>query len=457
MTLPTYTVSFAILLCSLAACVGPNTTESLTPAFSTRASDSATSKSGVEADANTPLAQVVKNHPRVAAARADFESATRRVSVASGDYYPTLNLSSEAGRERLDKVGTGADTSLLYNQTTLKISQLLSDFGRTKSKVLESEITAARNEVQFFQTQQQVWLDVLTAIIELRRARALYDVAIKSEASVREQTQLEEARLEAGGGASRDVLQLKTQLAGAKARRIAAWGDVLNAETGFHTLFGFAPPDNLSRYPTRFRTGTIPRSADQAVAAAMEKNPSVLGAELDAKLAVQSAISAKKQEYSPVLEAVGEQRYKNNSGGVAGHQKETVVKLMLNIPVNLGPKSIASVEAAEKDAEAAKLRFEDARNATETSVRLAWQALVTARLTAESREEQASLALEFFELAKQGNELGTTGQLEVLSSETGYSSAQADAFSSRIDVKLAEIRLVEALGIPLGQSMTKLN
>lgn len=86
----------------------------------------------------------------------------------------------------------------------------------------KAKLRLARAQLGILQTRQEVMFQAIRAALQVKRSQAVLDYANRSEASVRRQTGLEEAKLQSGGGYSTDVLQAKTQLAGAKTRRLYA-------------------------------------------------------------------------------------------------------------------------------------------------------------------------------------------------------------------------------------------
>ena len=69
--------------------------------------------------------------------------------------------------------------------------------------------------------------------------------ARQSVANIKKQTELEDAAVTAGGGLTSDVLQAKTQLAGAQARLIQFEGVLATSRHEFEYVFN-SFPDNLN-------------------------------------------------------------------------------------------------------------------------------------------------------------------------------------------------------------------
>ena len=87
--------------------------------------------------------------------------------------------------------------------------------------------------------RQDILLRAIVAYLNILRAQGVLKFAVRSEANIKRQTELENARVERGAGLSTDVLQAKQQLAGAQARRVRARGALAVARNSYKTVFGF--------------------------------------------------------------------------------------------------------------------------------------------------------------------------------------------------------------------------
>ena len=411
------------------------------------------SSTGARSASLERMEELVERHDRVAAAAADLEAAQNRVQVALGDLYPTLDASASGGRERLDKPGNGTDTNQNFGEVSFKVTQLLWDHGKTNADIESARLALARAEIQYFQVKQQIWLEAVSAIVNLQRNRQILAFANQSEQNIRNQTGLEEARVSAGGGLSTDVLQSKTQLAGAQSRRIVAQGALRNAENRYRAVFGSPPPRDGSHFKVALRSGALPKSVRAAIQFSYMQNAQLRIAAIDEAVAGQTVESTRRGEFSPTIKAIAEQTYKHNVSGVQGREENSSIKVQLDFPFNLGLTSIDTLRAVQSDAVAASHRVRDAQRTVEEQVRVAWQNLETARLNAASLGDQASLAEAFLELARQERALGNRGLIDVLSGETALINSRSDAASSRADILIAEYTLINAIGRPMIEAL----
>ena len=116
------------------------------------------------------------------------------------------------------------------------------------------------------------------------------------------------------------------------------------------------------------------------------------------------------------------------------------------MPFNLGFIAYDSVKAAELAESAKHNALYDTKIIVERKNRDAFQKLQTARLTAQSLQEQADIAEAFLELARVERQLGNRSLIDILSGEVSLINARSDAISAQYDAILAILSLVEVMG-----------
>lgn len=151
------------------------------------------------------LVRLSLDHDKVRAAVADLEAARQRRREATADWYPTLDQTANYGYENQTKPDA-RDTSAPFWEYDVSLTQKLWDFGKTGAAIAKAELQLKRSEVALTAAQQDLILEASTAYVELVRARQMRASAQASESNIREQTGLEEARVESGSGLSTDVL-----------------------------------------------------------------------------------------------------------------------------------------------------------------------------------------------------------------------------------------------------------
>lgn len=391
------------------------------------------------------LTDTVENHDRVLAAKADVASARSSAREALGDWFPELETTLVYGWESQEK-HEAANTSTPFKELDLSLTQLLWDFGKTNASVESARLDLESSRATLDKTRRDIILEAAQAYANLLRAGKILDYAKSSEENIRKQTGLEEARVETGSGLSTDVLQAKRELAAAEARRIDSEGSLISSENRFQAVFGFRTGDSSGLTRLTANHLPLPESLEAALAEALENNPDLIIARIDEDSARQDIREARAEEFFPTIEGTVERKWKYDVAGTLEYKGETLAKVEMSLPLNLGLTGIDAVDSAIHDLVSKQRTLADTRRTVEESVRNAWQQLTTARNKARSLRNQEAIAGAFLDLARQERALGQRSLIDVLSGETALINAQSDAASAETDVVIAAYDLLNAVG-----------
>lgn len=407
------------------------------------------------------LPALLTSNNKVLAAKADLEAARQRVNVAWGGWYPNLSLTSWVGRQSIhpnQETGTPR-TGASAHETDVSLSQLLYDFGKTNSQIDLAAIALALSDLQAATVEQTLLLDAVSSYVDLIKSREVVSYSRQSEDNIRHQTGLEEARVDQGAGYTTDVLQAKTQLAGAEAQRLLAEGAQANAVSHFKAVYLRDPgPAAGFRRPST-PADLLPRTVEDAVRIALTENPQVQSARTTVRLAEEGMHNTTLSALAPDLKVVAEAKDKSDVDGQFGRRREYVGKVQLSWPLgfNLGLTARNSMLASESGVAAAVAREADARVSVEEQVRKAWQSLATATTVARVQRNQANIAGEFLALARQERQLGLRSLIDVLSGETALINAKSAAASAESDVVTAAAGLLAAIGRLNVETVTRMS
>jgi adhesin transport system outer membrane protein len=397
-----------------------------------------------------PLAEVLDEllatNRKIKAAEADMAAANEQAREALGAWYPKLDVTGDYGYERQLKGGATKDSRLPPREVETKITQLLWDFGAANAAIENARLAYDQARAARDATEQTVLLEGITAYLDLTRRRRLLDFARTSEDNIKRQTALEDARVERGRGVASDVLQAKTQLAGAESRRVRAEGALQQAVNRYVAVFYKEPGDEGALIQPRLPGDRLPANLDDLTKAALEGNPGLARTRLAVAVARNAIDKTKAEKFAPTVNAIGENAYKNDFDGTVGQKHEQMVKVEMKYSLNLGLSGVNAVKAADHAHAASENRLGDAAETLTEQARNAWQEMLTARANAEHLHNQANIAAEFLELARKERDLGRRSLIDVLSAETALINASSDALSADVDVALAVYRILGLMG-----------
>ena len=402
-------------------------------------------KSITDFDLKNALQSVLDNHKTIKAQKIDIKAAEYRLKQARGGYFPTFDLTANYGHENIIKYGPGNNTQLSARDATAKLTQTITDFGLTDSTVETSKLGIKQSKALEKQIKNDLLLRALTSYLRVIQSRESVRYAIQSVSNIKKQTELEDAAVSAGGGLTSDVLQAKTQLAGAQARLIQFEGVLSAAKYEFEYVFGFFPEKLDSLILTKPVFDFLPKTLEDAEKIAKKDNPALITAKITKEIGKEAINTAEASLY-PTIKGTVSHSEKQDFGGIVGFKRETSAKVDLAYPLNLSFSEFAARDAAVESYLATETRIDDQVDMTQQMLRTTWDALSTAQKNAQFLSNQARISKEFLELARTERKAGNRTLLDVLGGETALINAQSDAIAARIEVLINSYTLLSLLG-----------
>jgi len=391
------------------------------------------------------LKSVLNNHKTILATKSDIEAAKLRLKQSRGGYFPSLDVTANYGHENIIKYGPGNNTQLMARDATAKITQTITDFGLTKSTVETSRLSLKQTRATETQIKNDILLRAISAYLRIIQSRESVRFARQSVANIKKQTELEDAAVTAGGGLTSDVLQAKTQLAGAQARLIQFEGVLATSRHEFEYVFNSFPDNLNSLVLLKSVFDKLPKSQEEAEEITMKNNPSLIAARITEDIG-KEAINTAKSSLFPTVKGIVSHSEKQDFGGVVGFKRETSAKLDFAYPLNLSLSEYAGKDAAVESYLATSTRIRDQEDMIKQMLRTTWDGLKTAQQNAQFLTNQARISGEFLELARQERQAGNRTLLDVLGGETALINAQADAIAAKIEVLINSYTLLSLMG-----------
>ena len=391
------------------------------------------------------LNSVLKNHKTILATGTDIEAAKLRVKQSRGGYFPSLDVTANYGHENIIKYGPGNNTQLTARDATAKLTQTITDFGLTKSTVKTSKLTLKQTRALENQIKNDILLRALTAYLRVIQSRESVKYAQQSVKNIKKQTELEDAAVSAGGGLTSDVLQAKTQLAGAQARLIQFEGVLDAAKHEFVYIFGNFPENLDSLMLTKSIIEKLPKSLLDAEKIVIKNNPSLIAARISTDIS-KEAINTARASLFPKIKGIVSHSEKQDFGGIVGFKRESSAKIDFSYPLNLSLSEYAGKDAAVQSYLSTQTRIKDQEDMITQMLRTTWDGLDTAQKNSEFLTNQARISGEFLELARKERQAGNRTLLDVLNGETAFINSQADAIAAKIEVLINSFTLLSLMG-----------
>lgn len=393
------------------------------------------------------LEEAVAKHDLVLAAEARRDAARAGLARARGDRMPHLEVAANVGPEYVDPPGDRDSTTKTRDYQRVTAKQLLYDFGRSGAGIGRARAVLERAEAEVIAARQEVMLQGVTAYLDVIRHKERLRLALESEQRIMDLTGIEETLVTKGAGLASDVLQAKSQLAGAKALRVRVEGQLVLAKNRFLTVFETEPTDELlqSLEPPMIAFERAPGSLDEAVGAAADNSVELIMARHNVDMARQD-LAGSEADLFPRLHLVGEAKRRHNDLGVDGARNEALGMVELTWAVFSGGKERAAIREARSNLADQERRVKELKDRVEERVAAAWQNLLTSRENARLLRDQAEILEEFLDLAKRERLLGTRSLLDVLNGEVGHLNALSNAVPAETDRAIALYQLFFAMG-----------
>jgi outer membrane protein len=392
----------------------------------------------------------IQSHPQIAAAQDMAASSSQRITESRAAYYPTVD-GEITGAQGLyqGRLGAGSlSSSQLFNRfgQGLQVTQLVTDFGRTKNLVAQSQYQAQAAIQNTQATVYDVVVGVNRAYFGVLMAQAYVTVANETVGARQILTDQITALANASLKSQLDVSFAAVNLSEAKLLLIRSQDAVDRAYADLARAIG---QDQAVRYRLADvpSPGAPPDSPDPLISEAIQNRPELRNLQLQLQGA-QSFEQAEADLSHPSVSFIavgGGLPYLGQDPRVAPYGYEGAA-LNVDIPIFNGHLFAARRRTAHYEAQASGERVRNLRQQVERDVRTAWISVSTAwqRIpVTEAFIKQAQLALV---LAQGRYNLGLASIVEITQAQLNLTQAQIENVSATYDYQTAYAELQYTVG-----------
>ncbi len=382
------------------------------------------------------MAIAYESSPALEAARARLRAADEQVSQAHAGTRPLLSLQGDFGLREREAFGStkpaswsiGVDQVLYRGAITAGIDQVAHVVGSARAGLADVE--------------QRVLLEVARSYAEVVLAHAILDRAISNEQRLARHLEATEDRFRLGLFTLTDVAQARARLAGARADRQRALGQVMTASARFRQVVGVSP-ESLGQPAV---PESLPPSLEEATARAVVEHPAVVQAVEDERAAWKSA-DVMASELGPSLNLRAEFKRAKDGGGLE-HVWRDDFRILTSfvVPIYQGGLVSARTREARQNAAALKQQVQSIRRQVEASVVSAWQSLKVVRAEIEAFEEEVAANATALEGATNELQAGLRTVLAVLDAEQALFISEVSLARARSQEVTAAYELLAATG-----------
>jgi outer membrane protein len=362
------------------------------------------------------LAATYANNPFLQSARAQLRATDEGVPQALAGWRPTIVLGANAGYgDGTLRVARGSTTTrnnrdIFSEQATL--SQPLYRGGATRAGTNQADNRVFAQRGRLLASEQQVFLDTINAYVNVILTQQVLQLNTNNEQVLARQLQATNDRFRVGEITRTDVAPAEAALAGARATRQTAEGNLQSARATYRRLVGELPDQLVQPQPIALPI----RSAPEAAQLAANNNPNVVASLFDnasAKDGIDVAFSALMPQVSVQAQAA-----RNDNTTLAG-QRSIGGQVLLNasVPIYQGGSEYSRVRQARQTEQQARKSVEDVRRSAIAQATQAWETLQATRATIESTRVQIRANQIALEGTQREAIVGSRTTLDVLNAE----------------------------------------
>ena len=382
------------------------------------------------------MAIAYESNPTLEAARARLRAADEQAAQSDAATRPSLSLQGDFGLREREAFGStkpaswsiGVDQVLYRGAVTAGIDQVVHVVGSARAGLAEVE--------------QRVLLEVAQSYAEVVLAHAILDRAIGNEQRLARHLEATEDRFRLGLFTLTDVAQARARLAGARADRQRALGQVMTVSALFRQVVGVSP-ESLGQ---PVAPDGLPSSLEEATARAVAEHPAVMRAVEDERAAWKNA-DVIASDLGPSLNLRAEFKRAKDGGGLE-HVWRDDFRILTSfvVPLYRGGLVSARTREARQNAAALKQEVHSVRRQVEAGVVSAWQSLKVVRAEIEALEEEVAANATALEGATNEMQAGLRTVLAVLDAEQALFISEVSLARARSQEVTAAYALLAATG-----------
>ncbi|PLW81590.1 transporter [Kineobactrum sediminis] len=278
------------------------------------------------ADFRTAVTQAVMTNPRVNAAWYGFEATREAQRAAEGGFYPSVDVSTEIGREERETplVNLGSYTR---DATRFTITQMLFDGFETREEVRALGFSKLRQYYELRRSSEEIALEATQAYLDTVRFQKLVGFAEDNYVFHREVHDKIVER--AGGGVSQgvDLEQSSARLALAESNLLTETTNLHDVQARFQRIVGDLPANDLAM--PAIPAGMIPQMRSAALNMAYEKSPEI-NAAIENLRAAQADANRTNAPFMPTVNFRYRNEVEHDTDGFEGRFDEEAVELVVN-------------------------------------------------------------------------------------------------------------------------------
>jgi outer membrane protein len=421
------------------------------PAAATPANSNSSSQGAKPLTREQAEAIALKNNPQITIGKLQALTARQYVREARSALLPTAYLSVTAvDSESGSRIAAGALTnSTVFPRAAAgaAVSQLITDFGRTRNLLSSSQFQAQAEDQNAASTTADIILAVDQAFYNALETRDLVKVAQQTLNARQTFVDKIQALTNAKLKSDLDLSFAKVDVARAKLLLLESKNNYQTSLAALSAILGYPDEQDFQLIQPNEPIAPPALDAEPLILEALRQRPEVSALQFQVESAQKNS-AAEHDLKRPTVSALGVVGTTPVRDPAITPNWYGAVGVNINIPVFNGFLFSARAKAADLQTEVVRQRLADLRNNLARDVRTSWeqtnQAYERLSVTQQLRE-QADLALD---LAQQRYNLGLGSIVEFTQAELGKTEADIADTDATYQYRLTQIVLFYTIAAP---------
>lgn len=387
----------------------------------------------------------LENSPETRRAWHLAKAAAARQGQAKSQFYPTIQLSAGADRERVEGPATPAIYRTVLAGPTLQLNYTLFNFGANRASLSAAQNLLRAANYQYNRSLQQVSHGVQIAYFKCHSAMAELEANQISLNEAKETCRMVEARWQAGLGNRQNYLQARADMLQRQYQWERSRANVENCRSHLARLLGVRIDESMKITPCQMPDSWKDLEADvqELISSAVGNRPDVVAGYAQLKAAQNRLLSVEKGAYPQLVATV--------NGGLGHYSHGSSTKnysLFLGLSWNLFDGYSRAYKILEERAKVAVAR-EDLRSLELQAMDEVWTAFHdyhSAVREVESTRALLAAAGEAFEAAQMTYKNGLGSFLDLLRAQDDLACARRQNVLSQTACLTALSNLAYATG-----------
>lgn len=407
-------------------------------------------KPALALDLSEAYAKARQNDPNWLAAQNTYLADSREDAVGLGGLLPSVAANASVSKNSFD-ADAGGSSDYDATQWAIKATQPLfrpdAWFNYQRSRA-----SASAAEASYRSQEQDLALRVSQAYFSVLSAQETLAYAESEESAYGRQLDQAQQRFDVGLIAITDVLEARASFDGSRANRISAEANLNAARENLATVIGETPGQLVPLKPDAPMVKPVPADPEAWVGLARDKNPDIMVARENEKVARAGSRQA-KSGFLPSVDLYGSYSSVDRSNVTPANPSLTVqngtttsVGLEANWVLFAGGRTYNTSRQASYRAAAAQ----DVALGTEKQVvnntRVAFNNVAADAYRVDARKQAVASSEASLDATQAGYEVGTRNIVDVLLAQRNMYAAKRDYAGARYDYVLNSLRLKAASG-----------